>query len=83
MIGRNHILETEIIEKTILRTSPFAHHGKTPSLKAIKQQNHDRPVSSNDFFNTLGYIRTWTVAPAASALPLTADIRASDFRYWG
>jgi hypothetical protein len=54
MIRRNHILETEIIEKTILRPSLFAHHGKSPSLKAIEQQNHTKAISSKDFFNTLG-----------------------------
>ena len=58
MIRRNDILETEIIEKTILRPSLFAHHGKTPSLKAIEQQNHTTTTSSKDFFNTLSHV--WT-----------------------
>jgi hypothetical protein len=58
MIGRNHILKTEIIEKTILRPYPLAHHGKTPSLKTMGLKNHDSRVGSNDFFNSLGYV--WT-----------------------
>ncbi|MDX1744070.1 MAG: hypothetical protein R3186_10820, partial [Ruegeria sp.] len=32
---------------------------KTPSLKAIEQQNHTTTTSSKDFFNTLSQKQTW------------------------
>ena len=63
MIARNHILQIELIEKTVLPTYRLAHHRPDPLAPSSQARNHDRPSPSKDFFNTLGYKQTLRPPP--------------------
>lgn len=58
MIGWNHILEIELIEKPLLSTNWLTHHRCNPPVQASKAKNHSEPSRSKDFFNTRGYTRS-------------------------
>ncbi len=58
MIGRNHILEIERIEKTVLSTNRFAHHRFDPLAASSLAGNHSNSSRTKDFFNSLS--QTWT-----------------------
>ncbi len=54
MIGRNHVLEIEFIEKTVLPTNSLTHHRFDPPASSSQAGNHSNPSRTKHLFNTLG-----------------------------
>jgi len=59
MIGRNHVLQVELVEKTILPANRRSHHRRISSALASKIGNHDQPARSYDFFDSLSQKKTF------------------------
>jgi hypothetical protein len=59
MIGRNHILEAEVIEQTVLLTNRWTQHRHDPLPAPSPSRNHAPPSLSKYFFNTLSQIQTF------------------------
>ena len=58
VIGRNHLVEVELIEQMTLTLTALTHHHTLPSPIALTKRNHDRQPPSTDFCNTICQMRT-------------------------
>ena len=61
LTGRHLVLKADLVKQTLLTAKPFAHHDKTPSLKAMRPQDHVKNPTSIEFFNTLGQEETFAM----------------------
>src|SRR4029078_5531220 len=57
MALRDAFLEVEEIEQLPLIDRMPTHHDPPPPLKASTKRNHDSPIITSDFFNSIGQIR--------------------------
>jgi hypothetical protein len=53
MALRDALLEVEEIEQLALIDRLPTHHDPPPPLKASTKRNHDSPIITSDFFNTI------------------------------
>src|ERR1700722_17453581 len=60
MAFRDALLEVEEIEQLALIDRLPTHHDPPPPLKASTKRNHDSPIISSDFFNTIDLERTFS-----------------------
>lgn len=60
MIGRNPIVETELIEKSVLPTPRRSQHHQNPPLIDTATRNHGRRRCSIGFFNSLSHKRSFS-----------------------
>ena len=74
MIARNHVLQVELIEKTLLPTNCRAHHRRNPLTNSTNQGNHANPIRANDFFDRLGYEAKSACQQEASDSHSEADV---------
>jgi hypothetical protein len=58
VIGRNHLVEMELIERVPLTLTAPTHHRSLSSPIALAKRNHDRRRPSTDFCNTICQVRT-------------------------
>jgi hypothetical protein len=58
MVLRNALLEVEQIEQLALIDRLPTHHDPPPPLKPSTKRNHDSPVITSDFFNSIGQTRS-------------------------
>ena len=73
---RDALLEVEEIEQLALIDRLPTHYGSPPPLKASTERNHDSPIRTSDFFNTIGQKRKsrpggamYCFAPDCSLIP--------------
>src|ERR1700722_12805689 len=59
MAFRDALFEVEEIEQLALIDRLPTHHDPPPPLKASAKRNHDSPIITSDFFNTIGQQRTF------------------------
>ena len=74
MACRNAPFEVEVIEQLALIDRLPTHHDPPPSPKASRRRNHDSPIRTTDFFNSIGQKRTWCPPRVAAAFSLRADM---------
>ena len=53
MIARNHVVEIEFLEKTVLPTDRITHHRFDPLAASSRAGNHNNSSRTKDFFNSL------------------------------
>jgi hypothetical protein len=53
MAFRNALFEVEEIEKLALIDRLPTHHDPPPPLNASARRNHDSPIITSDFFNSI------------------------------
>jgi hypothetical protein len=79
MPRRNAAFEVEEIEQLALIDRLPTHHDSPPPLKASTKRNHDSPIITSDFFNSIDPLRRWRSpvlaagywgSPAATVAPM-------------
>jgi hypothetical protein len=51
MIGRNIVIETELIKQLALIALQPPHHRKPPPLNVVRRRSHCSPPTATDFCN--------------------------------
>jgi hypothetical protein len=53
VIGRNNIIEIELVEQLAVIGLQPPHHGKSPSRNVVRTRKHCSPSTSTDFCNKI------------------------------
>src|SRR4029077_9899082 len=76
MAFRDALLEVEEIEQLALIDRLPTHHDPPPPLKASTKRNHDSPIITSDFFNSIDQQRSSATRTVAVLKPPLTPIQA-------
>jgi len=72
------LFEVEQIEQLALIDRLPTHHDPPPPLKPSTKRNHDSPIITSDFFNTIGHFEPSSFATGTEELAQIADANGAN-----